>query len=618
MELRIGGHSISKSCFTSHVLYDIETRVTDHPDTYAISHRYSDFLELFKKLNSHNSCQTTKKEYHEFPVKKCWIHTAAVLENRKVELECFLREEALRQGGLHSDAMKAFLGISGCGGESAITDPLILPSSSVSISAPTPTSISTSASVYGASNTDATSANSSPGYDPSRNSWGGGEPTLTKCVLALQQQHSTAVIEAKSNPNQVSAVTERILEPDQITLEDVQTVLDRVSLSNPKNNNAKALVQGLEDSQSQEKEKQIQGQEQDHTTVQAQAQLQLQLQLSEPEPEPKPKPEAKSPKASKSGSASAKIGKALKSMFFGGSSASTSISAITSVSARGGGAKENENDNASSETDWSPRKKRGDLSQKLFQTPISTPASAGTGTDTAISTAPDTADAALSSFSFPNDLSPFTQAHAYASTSPSPSTSTCGTTPASDTSDMRVSLECVYANGVHVRDTPSKHAQHIGSIDLGDTVSSTGCVKTDRDSGLTFVEIRSSPQHPHGGWVPVRSKHGHEVMRHAHSLSSTGVLPLARYKCVFEHGAYVRKNPTFDCEYIGEMDQNAIATATGRTHTITLNENKGGVVRDFLFVEVEGSDILPHCYPRGWVPLVSRHHHTVLEPYFGV
>lgn len=166
-----------------------------------------------------------------------------------------------------------------------------------------------------------------------------------------------------------------------------------------------------------------------------------------------------------------------------------------------------------------------------------------------------------------------------------------------------IEFECVFEHGAHIRDSPSRNARNIGEIDKGDISEGTGRVQIDGQAGgLMYVELKPSPERPTGGWVPVRTKGGQAVVK-----ENGPVAKVLRYKCVFEHGAFVRNIPSRNANNVGEIDEGEIAIATGKVET---EEGENGVV----FIELQISPALPHG---GWVPLVSKAGHTVFEPYLG-
>ena len=80
-----------------------------------------------------------------------------------------------------------------------------------------------------------------------------------------------------------------------------------------------------------------------------------------------------------------------------------------------------------------------------------------------------------------------------------------------------------------------------------------------------------------------------------------------RYKCVYTHGAFVRDIPSRNAANVGEIDEGDIVQVTGTTET---EEYDGGLT----YVEL----VRCAAFPRGgWVPLISKAGHLVLEPYAG-
>jgi len=172
------------------------------------------------------------------------------------------------------------------------------------------------------------------------------------------------------------------------------------------------------------------------------------------------------------------------------------------------------------------------------------------------------------------------------------------------------SLACVFEHGANVRDSPSKSAKTIGEIDKGHVVPGTGRTQVE-PNGLMYVELAKSPQHPEGGWVPVRTHGGQPVMQeHASTEPVSAEKPkksLLRYRCVFIHGAFVRDTPSRNADNVGEIDEHDIVSVTGKVETDT-----GGTGITYVQLEV------CKAYPKGgWVPLMSKAGHTVMEPYGG-
>lgn len=172
------------------------------------------------------------------------------------------------------------------------------------------------------------------------------------------------------------------------------------------------------------------------------------------------------------------------------------------------------------------------------------------------------------------------------------------------------SLACVFEHGANVRDSPSKSAKTIGEIDKGHVVPGTGRTQVE-PNGLMYVELAKSPQHPVGGWVPVRTHGGQPVMQeHTSTEPVSAEKPknsLLRYRCVFIHGAFVRDTPSRNADNVGEIDEHDIVTVTGKVETDT-----GGTGITYVQLEV------CKAYPKGgWVPLMSKAGHTVMEPYGG-
>jgi len=176
-----------------------------------------------------------------------------------------------------------------------------------------------------------------------------------------------------------------------------------------------------------------------------------------------------------------------------------------------------------------------------------------------------------------------------------------------------VSLTCVFEHGANVRDSPTKSAKTIGEIDKGHVVPGTGKTHVELN-GLMYVELAKSPQHPEGGWVPVRTHGGQAVMQEhtkivpasAEKLKSNKK-SILRYRCIFTHGAFVRNTPSRNAENIGEIDENDVVHVTGKVETDT--EGSG-----ITFVQLEVSEAHPNG---GWVPIVSKTGNTVMEPFAG-
>jgi hypothetical protein len=169
--------------------------------------------------------------------------------------------------------------------------------------------------------------------------------------------------------------------------------------------------------------------------------------------------------------------------------------------------------------------------------------------------------------------------------------------------NAEVAFECVFEHGAHVRDSPSRNARNIGAIDKGQVASGTGRVRVEADGGLMYVELSPNSDRPQGGWVPVTTKGGKPVVKEV----TPAAAQVLRYKCVFEHGAFVRDVPSRNAKNIGEIDMDQIVVATGR---VASEEVENGVT----FIEILASSA--HSQG-GWVPLTSKAGHTVMEQFIG-
>jgi len=103
---------------------------------------------------------------------------------------------------------------------------------------------------------------------------------------------------------------------------------------------------------------------------------------------------------------------------------------------------------------------------------------------------------------------------------------------------------------------------------------------------------------------------------------------ILRYRCCFSHGAFLRDHPSDGAAKIGEIDPGHVVVATGRVHTDAVThahapghrhghghgQGKGPAhnqAHGMTFIQVEVSEEHPQG---GWVPLMSKHGHTVMEP----
>jgi len=216
---------------------------------------------------------------------------------------------------------------------------------------------------------------------------------------------------------------------------------------------------------------------------------------------------------------------------------------------------------------------------------------------------------------------------------PETTPSTPAPAPAAASAVTTPQLRCVFEHGAHIRDTPSKNAKLIGEIDYGETAAGTGKTHVE-PHGLMYVELCRSPQHPQGGWVPVHTR-GHSVMQELHTDAGDDDIAISempspspakqaksglRYRCCFRHGAYLRDAPSYNAANIGEIDEGHVVVATGKVHTEPAKHGQGKghgedhaeQTHDMPFIQVQVSEEHPLG---GWVPLVSRHGHTVMEPY---
>lgn len=221
----------------------------------------------------------------------------------------------------------------------------------------------------------------------------------------------------------------------------------------------------------------------------------------------------------------------------------------------------------------------------------------------------------------PQAAAPHTHSAHLSPATPTPQSQSAAAVLPTTPSQTTPQLKCVFEHGAHVRDTPSKSAKLIGEIDYGEMAAGTGKSHCEMH-GLMYVELCRSPQHPQGGWVPVCVHSGHPVMEEVETDAATAIseMPspsplkksksILRYRCCFEYGAHVRDTPSHTAVNIGEIDEGHVVVVTGKVHTEHNRHGKGGIT----FIEMEASTAHPHG---GWVPLVSKHGHTVMEPFSG-